>query len=152
MITMRVQDALGFFARARFYKREVGREGWELVGESHNVPLDVGKAEVAQLLAGDVTTSWKWTAVGSDGTAAKETDTELGTEVIRKEWAGYKIAGGIITSRTYFAPHEAIADLKEWGLVSAATAGVFLNRGNISPTITKKDTEELMVEVIITVG
>jgi len=134
--------------------RELGAESWELVAQGHNIPTKAGLAQLQKLAWGDSAVVFGWLAVGSDNTAANENQTALVSEISqgRKAFTGHTVAEKQSNIQVYFAPHEAVGTIKEWGIFNASSGGVMLCRGLVEPSKTKADTQEMIFEVVLTLG
>jgi hypothetical protein len=146
-----LREWIGEQAEARVWMREAGAETWELVAGGHNVPTKAGLAQLQALAWGDSSVMFGWLAVGSDDTAANENQTALVSEISqgRKAFTGHTVTEKQTNIQVYFAPHEAVGTIKEWGIFNASSGGVMLSRGIVEPSKAKSDTQEMIFEVVL---
>jgi len=115
-----------------------------------NLFVTAGKVAVAARLSGvDSPASTKgvitYCAVGTDATAPDAADTDLGTELARKQIAVRDYSSNIASFRTFFNTSEANGALKEAGLfgddaTSAADSGTLYCHTAIDKTKTSAET------------
>ena len=117
-----------------------------------NLVTDDGEELVAQWLAGEAPDLVNYCGVGSDNTAANETDSTLGAEIDRLEVTLIERAGSVLTFSTYFGTGDGNGSWEEEGLFNAASDGVLFARALFAATITKNATLTVTVEHEITVG
>ncbi len=151
---LRVKEWITEQAWVRVWMREVGAWEWELVAEGCNTPTKAGLAQLQKLAWGDSLVTFGYLAVGSDDTAATEDQTALISEISqgRKAFTGHTVTEKQTNIQVYFAPHEAVGTIKEWGIFNLSAAGVMLCRGLVEPPKPKADTQEMIFEVILTLG
>ena len=92
-------------------------------------------------------------AVGTGTDVPVNGDTQLQTELARKQVSSRNFSANVITVRTFFTASEAVGALKEFGLfgedaTGAADSGTLFQRVNIDKTKTASKT--LTIESIIT--
>lgn len=94
-------------------------------------------------------------AVGTGTTAPVNSDTQLETELTRKQIASATYSANIIRIRTFFTAAEAVGTLREYGLfgeeaTAAADSGTLFQRVSINKV--KTNTKTLTIESEITIS
>lgn len=128
----------------------------EKVIEKNNLVATVGRAVIAQRLAGTTTYSGtiNYGALGSSTTAPANSDTQLGTEVFRKLVSSQAIASNIAYLSFFYAASEANGTHKEFGTFIDGTASA--NTGqlftHVAINITKTSTQTLTIDATYTIS
>lgn len=126
----------------------------------YNLIPTVWKTAFAAQLSGDNTTDIGdnlYIALGSNTTTPAITDTQLGTEVVRKLQQSTTYSGAVAYISTFFAATEATGTHREFGLFgngTTSTASASANSGilfsHVATNITVSATETLTVTFQIT--
>lgn len=91
-----------------------------------NMFVATGKAALADAMRGTETSSRgiiTYCAVGTGTTAPAQSDTQLQTELFRKQISVRSVASNVATFQTFFTAAEAIGTLREAGLFGDAASG-----------------------------
>lgn len=125
-----------------------------------NLIPTVGKTAFACQMAGSATKDVgdnKYVACGSNTTAPALSDTQLGTEVVRKAISSSSYALGVASIAVFFAATEATGTHREFGLFgdgNATTASAAANSGilysHVAANVTVSATETLTITFEIT--
>lgn len=99
----------------------------------HNLVTTLGKALVGKLLIGQESTGITYMAIGTGTTAPAVGDTQLVTEVKRKEIVDKVMSGGSITLSIFLLASECTYNIQEVGYfgalaTSAANSGTLFSR------------------------
>lgn len=134
--------------------------GAERKYHAYNLIPTVGKTAFAAQISGDNTTDIGdnlYIALGSNVTTPAITDTQLGTEVVRKLQQSTTYSGAVAYVSTFFAAWEATGTHREFGLFwngTTSTASGSANSGilfsHVAVNITVSATETLTVTFQIT--
>lgn len=123
----------------------------------HNMFVTAGKESLAARLSG-VTSNNKgeinWCALGTGTNAPALADTNLQTEIYRKQISVRSVSGKVATFQTFFTTSEANGTLREAGLFgddagSTPGSGTLFCRTAINRTKTSNDTLSLTWSVTI---
>ncbi len=112
--------------------------------------LDGGLAEILNRALGLAANGPLYIAVGSGNTPPTGGETALQSEIARASVAIRGVVGGEATLRAFFNTAQANGSIGESGLVTAASGGVLVEKGVENPPLTKVNTQELIVEKVIT--
>jgi len=111
----------------------------KLLREIKNVITDVGKAQVAGLINGVVTTPFTYIAIGTGTTSATSTDTALEAEIKRKSATVDRVTTNVTNDTAYWEATFSSADgltgtasVTESGIFDADTGGNMLCRQTFS--------------------
>lgn len=122
-----------------------------------NMIVDTGKQAIADALRGATNNNRgiiTYCGVGTGTTAPTEADTDLETELFRKEVSVRTVSGNVATFQTFFTTEEANGSLQEAGLfgdgaTAVADSGTMFARVLINRTKTSNDTLTLNWNVTI---
>lgn len=123
---------LSSHVRLTAYKK--GTKEVVAVIESKNLIVTVGKQFVGDMLIdkdSDHDTGLTWCAIGTNNTTPAITDTQLGTEVNRKQITTRSRSGIDITLSTFFTAAESTYNIKEAGEFGHASATSTPNSGKL---------------------
>ena len=153
-----LSERLRYASTIRLWKRQVGadwdsqEEEWDLVGEGANIPVRVGLEQMQKLMWGMDSTHFNYLALGSGSQEPSYMDTALQTELDRLAFTGKTVTDNQAVIKVYFAPDHGNGDISEWGIFNNSSGPTMLNRGLVTPTVTKTDTEEMIAEVVVNVS
>lgn len=126
----------------------------------YNLIPTIGKTAFAAQMCGDNTTDIGdnlYIALGSNTTAPAISDTQLGTEVVRKIQQSTTFSGAVAYITTFFAAWEATGTHREFGLfgngnatTASASANSWILYSHVATNITVSATETLSCEFQIT--
>ncbi|RLG74808.1 MAG: hypothetical protein DRO23_05670 [Thermoprotei archaeon] len=122
--------------KGEFVLEVIGKEGVvKAFREVKNIITDVGKAQVAGLINGVVTTPFKYIAIGSGTTSPTAGDTALEAEVARKTATVDRVTTNVTNDTAYLEATFSSADglsgsmsITESGVFDADTGGNMLCR------------------------
>ena len=103
------------------------------VRETDNTIMNVGKSSIASMIGSDITSavSWDWIGVGTSGTTAAATQTQLGSEQVRTTTTASQQTTTLSDDTARFIGSFGISgthDIQEAGLFNASSAGSMLAR------------------------
>jgi len=108
----------------------------------HNVITNVGKADVAGLIGGLVTSPFNYIAIGSSSAPPSASDTSLGSEVARKSASASRettnVTNDTLVLVATFSSADGLSgtsDIVEAGVFNASTGGDMLARQTFSKPI-----------------
>lgn len=117
--------------------------------EVPNLVVNSGKALTASRLISNDDSAITHMGVGDNVSSISAGQTELVNELYRAATSS-SVDGSEITFNAVFGPYFS-GDLKEAGLFNASSGGSMFSRTTY-PTITKSDTETVVISWVITVG
>lgn len=119
---------------------------------ANDVALDAGITEILKRWCGQSTGAALFVAVGSGNTAPVGTETALQTETARVPMSTTVISGNTMTVKGFFNTSQANGNVGESGLVSAAAGGVLFDKGIETPIQVKTNTQEMIVQKVVTLA
>lgn len=120
----------------------------------HNTFVTVGKNKIAQWLSGQTVLGPTWCALGTSVVAPALGDTNLTTEVYRKQISVPSFANNVATFQTFFNATETTGTYREAGLFgdlasSIPGSGTLFSKLAINRTKTINDTFTLTWSLIV---
>ena len=152
----RLGETVKITGHMRFTLRNAVTGEVERVIEKHNLVATVGRAVLAQRLAGNTAYSGtiNYGALGSSTTAPANGDTQLGTEVFRKLVSSQAVVSNIAYLSFFYSASEANGTHREFGTFIDGTASA--NTGqlftHVAINITKTSTQTLTIDATYTIS
>lgn len=130
---LKVEDRLPLKGCARLIVTDPKTGKVVKVIKTKNVICTVGKGLVGDMLIdkGGYDTGLTFCAIGTNATAPTANDTQLGTEVKRKQITSKTRSGNEVTLSTFFTSAESSYNIKEAGVFGHSTATGAANSGII---------------------
>ncbi len=125
---MRIKD--GIIIKSNFKGILIGIDGKiKQIVEASNLVVDTGLAHIIdQLYSSPAQGKMSHYAIGTGSTAVVAGNTTLQTEISRKALDSQSKSGVILTYYGAFGPGEGTGDLREGGILNAASGGTMLAR------------------------
>ena len=100
-------------------------------GKVRNLIVSAGKELVGDFLIDQETTGLAWHAIGTGSTTPSVSDTQLQTEVKRKQWTTRDRSGNVLTLSVFYTSAECTYNLQEAGAFGGAGASSTPNSGTL---------------------
>ncbi len=117
---------------------------------ANDLIVDTGLNEILKRLLGLSASGGLYLAVGSANIGPTGANTELAAETARLALTTWSVTDNVATVKAFFNTSQANGIIGEHGLLTAASAGVLIDRGIEAPIQTKTATQEMIVEKVIT--